>query len=218
MVLVTLVHLLLIMDKVIILMVVMEQPPAMPPGITKASALDKATVKAMATAMVIMDLIITNLTLLRRTLTTLASSPVILVDVDMVVVAMVVAVVVVVVETALDKDILNHPQMQYSYRHFSVDRNAISTRFQNSTPKSSGMSSNSRPRQSVAHKVSDAFLILPISPALIPKMKPFRSCESSFKLYSSIRLTPPWVNLLFDVTVTVATHKHAGKTDRKSNV
>jgi len=183
----------------------------MAPDITKASTPDKATVQAMATAMVIMDPIITNLTLLHRILTPLVFRPFILVDMDMVVVAMVVAVVVVVV-TALDKDILNHPQMQYSYRHFNVDRNATSTRFQNSTPKSSGMSSNSRPRQSVAHKASDAFLILPISPALIPKMKPFKSCVNSFKLYSSIKLTPPWVNLLFDVTVTVATHKHAGKT------
>ena len=95
----------------------------MAPDITKASALDKATVKAMATAMVIMDLIITNLTLLRRTLTTLVSSLVILVDMDMVVVAVVVAVVV-VVATAPDKDILNHPQMQYSCRHYNVDRSA----------------------------------------------------------------------------------------------
>ena len=54
----------------------------------------------MATAMVIMVPIITNLALLRRTLTTLVSSPVILVDMDMVVVAVVVAVVV-VVTTAL---------------------------------------------------------------------------------------------------------------------
>jgi len=38
-----------------------------------------------------------------------------------------VVVVVVVVATAPDKDILNHPQMQYSCCHYNVDRNATST-------------------------------------------------------------------------------------------
>ena len=189
----------------------MGQPLVRETVITTATTLVKATVKATVMETVIMEIIITSLALPHRILTTQDLNTVTLADMDMVAVAVVVAVVV-VVATAPDKDILNHPQMQYSYRRCNVDRNATSTHFRNSTPKSSGMSFNSRPRQSVVHKVSDAFLIPHISPALIPKMKHFRSCVSFSKLYFSIRLTPPWVNLLFAVTVTVVTHKHAGKT------
>jgi len=63
----------------------------------------------------------------------------------------------------------------------------------------------------VVHKVSDAFLTPHISPALIQKMKLFKSCVSFSKLCFSIRLTLPLVNLSFDATVTVVMHKHAGK-------
>jgi len=164
---------------------------------------------------VIMEIIITSLALPRRILTTQDLNPVTLADMDMVaVVAVVVAVVVVVavaVAVAPDTDILNHPQMQYSCHHYNVDRNATSTHFRNLTPKSNGMSFNSRPRQSVVHKVSDAFLTQHISPALIPKMKHFKLCVSFSKLSSSIRLTPQLVNLLFDVTVKVVMRKHAGR-------
>ena len=205
-VMVILVRLLLIMDKVLTHMVKMVHPLVMEQVITRATIPVKATIRATVMGTVIMEIIITSLALPRRILTTQDLNPVTLADMDMVAVAVVVA-----VATALDKDILNHPQMQYSCRPYNVDRNATSTLFRNSTPKSNGMSFNSRPRQSVVHKVSDAFLTQHISPALIPKMKHFRSCVSSSRLYSSIRLTPPWVNLLFDVTVKVVMRKHAGK-------
>ena len=72
---------------------------------------------------VIMEIIITSLALPRRILTTQDLNPVTLADMDMVaVVAVVVAVVVVVavaVAVAPDTDILNHPQMQYSCRHYN---------------------------------------------------------------------------------------------------
>ena len=75
-----------------------------------------------------MEIIITSLALPRRILTTQDLNPVTLADMDMVAVAVVAAavvvVVVVVVATAPDKDILNHPQMQYSCRHYNVDRSA----------------------------------------------------------------------------------------------
>jgi len=74
-----------------------------------------------------MEIIITSLALPRHILTTQDLNPVTLADMDMVAVAVVVA-----VATALDKDILNHPQMQYSCRPYNVDRNATSTHFRNS--------------------------------------------------------------------------------------
>jgi len=212
-VMVILVSLLLIMDKVLPHMVKMVHPLVMEQVITRATIPVKATVRATVMETVIMEIIITSLALPRPILTTQDLNPVTLADMDMVAVAVVVAVVVVVaVATGPDKDILNHPQMQYSCRPYNVDRNATSTHFRNSTPKSNGMSFNSRPRQSVARKVSDAFLTQHISPALIPNMKHFKLCVSFSKLYSSIRLTPPLVNLLSDVTArTVVMRKHAGK-------
>jgi len=213
-VMVILVRLLLIMDKVLTHMVKMVHPLVMEQAITRATIPVKATVRATVIETVIMEIIITSLALPCPILTTQDLNPVTLADMDMVAVAVVVAVVVVVVAVATgpDKDILNHPQMQYSCHPYNVDRNATSTHFRNSTPKSNGMNFNSRPRQSVARKVSDAFLTQHISPALIPNMKHFKLCVSFSKLYSSIRLTPPLVNLLSDVTArTVVMRKHAGK-------
>ena len=140
-------RIMLIMGKVMTLIVVMVQTPVMEPVITKATTPAKATVKTTVTETVIMELIITNLALPRRILTTQDSNPVTLEDMDMVAVAVVV-VVVVVVATAMDKDILNHLRMRYSCRHYSVDRNVTSMHFRNSTPKLNGMSFNSRPKRS----------------------------------------------------------------------
>jgi len=119
-VMVILVSLLLIMDKVLPHMVKMVHPLVMEQVITTATTPVKATVRATVMETVIMEIIITSLSLPRRILTTQDLNPVILADMDMVAVAVVVAVVVVVVvATAPDKDILNHPQMQYSCRHYN---------------------------------------------------------------------------------------------------
>ena len=104
----------------------MGQPLVRETVITTATTLVKATVKATVMETVIMEIIITSLALPHRILTTQDLNTVTLADMDMVAVAVVVAVVV-VVATAPDKDILNHPQMQYSCCHYNVDRNATST-------------------------------------------------------------------------------------------
>ena len=109
----------------------MGQPLVRETVITTATTLVKATVKATVMETVIMEIIITSLALPRPILTTQDLNPVTLADMDMVAVAVVVAVVV-AVATAPDKDILNHPQMQYSCRPYNVDRNATSTHFRNS--------------------------------------------------------------------------------------
>jgi len=122
---VILVRLLLIMDKVLTHIVEIVQPLVMETVITTATTPVKATIKAMVMETVIMEIIITSLALPRCILITQDLNPVTLADMDMVAVAVVV--VVVVVATAPDKDILNHPQMQYSCCHYNVDRNATST-------------------------------------------------------------------------------------------
>ena len=98
----------------------MGQPLVRETVITTATTLVKATVKATVMETVIMEIIITSLALPHRILTTQDLNTVTLADMDMVAVAVVVAVVeVVAVATAPDKDILNHPQMQYSCRHYN---------------------------------------------------------------------------------------------------